>query len=647
MRIMKQKLALLLLILSVVMVGCSAPQDGPLTEAIFNPGVYKVNSAGINGDIEMEVTFTEAQIKDIKILAHSETAGISDPAFERIPSEIIETQSLNVDAVSGCTVTSNALLSGIEEAAKNAGADVNALKDKEGKEVVAKDTIEKTVDVVVIGGGGAGLSAATSAIENGATVIILEKTAALGGNTILAGGPINAADPDWQNQMEALPGEIVTLKELIEMDESEFHGQYVEDFRILKEQINEYLVGDHNYLFDSTELHTIQTYLGGLRQDRDGNTIYGDYDLVKTFTGNVLPTVEWLADKGVNFRDTIAMPVGAMWRRGHKPTENKGVEYVNTLGSYIKDNGGEILLETKANKLLLEGNKVIGVEAEQADGTKVIIRANNGVVMATGGFSVNTKMLQEYNNYWEVIPDNIKTTNASGQKGEGIAMGLEAGAALTGMEFSQMMPISDPKSGALFTGLILPPANYIFVNEEGNRFVDEFESRDVLSNAAFEQGGLFYMIADENIKGKAENTSDEKIQQEIEQGIIITADTLEDLAVKIGVNPETLVNTINKYNSYVDEGYDPEFGKNTFELKVEKAPFYATPRQPAVHHTMGGLVIDVETHVLNDKGDVIEGLYAAGEVAGGIHAGNRLGGNALADIFTFGRIAGRNAANGQ
>lgn len=226
-------------------------------------------------------------------------------------------------------------------------------------------------------------------------------------------------------------------------------------------------------------------------------------------------------------------------------------------------------------------------------------------------------------------------------------MGLEAGAALTGMEFSQMMPIADPESGALFTGLILPPANFVFVNQEGRRFVNEFEGRDVLSKAAFDQGGLFYIIADENIKGKAENTSEEKIQREIEQGIIIKADTLEELAEKIGVDPATFVDTINKYNSYVDQGYDPEFGKNAFELRVEQAPFYATPRQPAVHHTMGGLKIDSETHVLNENDEIIEGFYAAGEVIGGLHAGNRLGGNALADIFTFGRIAGRNAAAGK
>lgn len=122
-----------------------------------------------------------------------------------------------------------------------------------------------------------------------------------------------------------------------------------------------------------------------------------------------------VASKGVNFRDTIAMPVGAMWRRGHKPTEDKGVEYIKVLGAYIEDKGGEIMLETKATDLILEDKKVVGVEAVQADGTRVILQANNGVVMATGGFGVNTKMLQEYDNYWGTIPDSIKTTNASGQ----------------------------------------------------------------------------------------------------------------------------------------------------------------------------------------------------------------------------------------
>ena len=202
-----------------------------------------------------------------------------------------------------------------------------------------------------------------------------------------------------------------------------------------------------------------------------------------------------------------------------------------------------------------------------------------------------------------------------------------------------MMPVSDPVTGALFSGLQVPPANFIMVNTKGKRFVDEYGSRDQLSQAAIDNGGLFYLIADENIKETAYNTSQEKIDAQVEAGTLFRADTLEELAEQINIDPAILVETITNYNSYVDAGHDPEFDKGAFDLKVEKAPFYATPRKPAVHHTMGGLKIDTKAHVINENGKTIKGLFAAGEVAGGLHAGNRLGGNSLTDIFTFGRIA--------
>lgn len=179
------------------------------------------------------------------------------------------------------------------------------------------------------------------------------------------------------------------------------------------------------------------------------------------------------------------------------------------------------------------------------------------------------------------------------------------------------------------------------VNTSGKRFVNEYGSRDQLTQAAIDNGGLFYLIADEHIKNTAYNTSQEKIDRQVENGTLYRADTLEELAKQLSIDPETFVTTINNYNTYVDQGEDPEFGKDVFDLKVVTAPFYATPRKPAVHHTMGGLKIDTKTHVLDQSGKIISGLYAAGEVAGGIHAGNRLGGNSLTDIFTFGRIAGK------
>jgi len=453
---------------------------------------------------------------------------------------------------------------------------------------------------------------------------------------------MNAPDPAWQGTFAAHPGEANTLQELIATDESTIAPEYLEDFRALKTEVEQYLQ-DPSYLFDSTLLYRIQTYIGGKRKDLQGHEIHGQYDLVSVLTERALESVRWLEDIGVEFvRNEVTMPVGALWRRGHKPVQPLGYAFISVLQKYVLENGGTILTDSPVKELLVEEGAVKGVRAEGRNGQTIIVHAD-AVVLASGGFGANTKMLQKYNTYWTEIADDIATSNTPAVTGDGIVLGQSVGADLVGMGFSQMMPVSDPVTGALFSGLQVPPANFIMVNTEGKRFVDEYGSRDKLSQAAIDNGGLFYLIADDRIKATAYNTSQEKIDAQVKAGTLYRADTIEELAVQIGMDPQVLANTIKKYNSYVDAGFDPEFNKGSFDLKCEVAPFYATPRKPAVHHTMGGLKIDTSTHVLNEQGQIIPGLYAAGEVAGGLHAGNRLGGNSLTDIFTFGRIAGQTA----
>lgn len=614
----------------------------------FEPGEYTVSAPGHNGELPMVVTLSSDRIESIDIDSSGESAGIADVVFTRIPQEIVEGQTLNVDVISGASVTSQGVIDGVAKAVKMAGADPEILKKRpKAADQPKAEEEELTTDVLVIGGGGAGLSAAATALQEGKKVILLEKFPSIGGNTVRTGGPMNAANPEWQKQFAALPGEDTTLQSVLKMEESEIDADYLEDFRTLRQQIQDYLnevEGKDEYLFDSTIWHRIQTYLGGRRKDLQGNVIYGQYDLVKTLTDNAPASVKWLEEIGVDFSwDNVEMPVGAMWRRGHKPKENQGYAFVAALQKFVEANGGQIITDTPVKELLIEDGKVVGVSARGPRNKKVTVHAG-AVVLATGGFGANTKMLKQYNTFWTEIADDIKTSNSPAITGDGIKLGESAGADLVGMGFTQMMPVSDPNTGALFTGLQVPPANFVMVNREGERFVNEYESRDKLTQAAIDQGGLFYLIADDEIKKTAYNTNQEKIDKEVAEGTLYRADTLEELAEQLGMDPAVLTETVAKYNSYVDAGKDPEFGKNVFDRKVEVAPFYATPRKPAVHHTMGGLRIDTETRVLTKEGTVIPGLYAAGEVAGGIHAGNRLGGNALADIFTFGRIAGRNAS---
>ncbi|MGO2893078.1 MAG: flavocytochrome c [Enterococcus devriesei] len=618
-------------------------------DVTFEPGSFTVTAPGHNGDLPMTVTLSQERIESIDIDTSGESEGIADVVFTRIPQQIVEGQTLNVDVLSGASVTSNGVIDGVAKAIKMAGANPDTLKKRpKAPSALATHDAAYTTDVVVVGAGGAGLTAASKVLQEGKKVIVVEKFPAIGGNTVRTGGPMNAADPAWQNGFAAKPGESHTLKEMAELDENQIDPEYSEDFRTLQKEIADYLAENddpNGYLFDSELFYRMQTYLGGKRTDQQGTVIYGQYDLVKTLTDRAMESVEWLEAIGVEFDKTdVTMPVGALWRRGHKPLKNEGYAYVSALKAFVEKNGGQIITDTAVKNLIIEDGKVTGVVGEGMNGQQVTVHAD-AVILASGGFGANTKMLKEYNTYWTEIDDDIKTSNSPAITGDGILLGQQAGADLVGMGFSQMMPVSDPETGALFSGLQVPPQNFVMVNQKGERFVNEYGSRDLLTQAAIDNGGLFYLIADELIKNTAYNTSQEKIDKQVAAGTLYRADTLAELAEQIQVDPQVLTATIEKYNAAVDAGVDEEFGKDVFDLKVEVAPFYATPRKPAVHHTMGGLKIDVNTHVLDKEGAVIPGLYAAGEVAGGIHAGNRLGGNSLTDIFTFGRIAGKTAIN--
>lgn len=571
----------------------------------YTPGTYTATVTGMK-EMTVTVTFSADAITDIQ-LDHQETEGIGVPVCDSMPAEILELQGLGIDAVSGATLTSNAILEGVADCVSQAGGDVDALKAVK-KEVVAEADEELTADVVVIGAGGAGMAAAVTATQNGKNVIVIEKTSNMGGNTALAGGALNAVDDGSET---ALARE------------------------------------------DSVEFHYKQTIEGGDNQ--------GDPDLVRTLVENAWDGVEWLKGLGMEFQDGVFTVTGGMWERAHKPVEPEGSGFFKTYKEYMESNDGITMkYNTTAESLIVEDGVVTGVECTGQTGNKVTVKANNGVVLATGGFGQNVEMRQKYNEetkLWPTLDETIPSTNTTAITGDGIVMAEAIGAELVQMGNIQLLPLGDPKTGSLSGNIEHAVESRIFVNKEGNRFVNEGGRRDEMTLALFEQPDTtMYIVMDSDTypTGDEVNNFNETINDLVAAGRAYKADTLEDLAAQINVPAENLVKSVEEYNRHCLggdlEGQADEFGRTLFTDTDKKnngindGPFYAAERVPTVHHTMGGVKINTDTQVIGTDGNVIPGLFAAGEVTGGIHGANRLGGNALTDTVVFGRIAGASAS---
>ena len=628
---MKKLVALALSMCMALPFGAAALADG------YTPGTYEGTGTGRNGDIVVSVTFSESAIESIEVASQSETAGIGDTPIERIPGEIVKYQSLGVDSVTGATLTSVGVVEAVADAVTKAGGDAEALKNVEIKQEVSDEQVDKNADVVILGGGGAGMAA-----EKGASVIVVEKTAALGGNTVRSGGYMNAATYTAQSN-NMTEGQMETVMELA-TEEPKNDTQAKWQQTVLKE-IEDYKASGATYLFDSPSFHALQTYKGG------------DYEaipeLIENMCMNAPETFEWLKEMGFDWRDYSVAVIGSLWPRAQmSQTYKSGIGFIEVFTKQIeKENlNVEILYEVQATDLTVADNKVVGAVGKGTDGTTYNFTANKGVILATGGFGANVEMRQKYNTIWADLGENIPTTNSPAITGDGIVMAQAVGAGLVGMEKIQLLAIADPETGALDAHV--GDATSICVNKEGKRYVNETERRDVLAAAALNQtDGIFYIISstqNSDLDENGYNSYGLQIDDLVAAGEVYRADTLEELAEQIGMDPAVLVDSVKKFNEAVTSGYDPEFGRtvfNTHALIEDFGPYYACPRSPAVHHTMGGVCVDVDTHVLREDGSKIDGLYAAGEVTGGLHGSNRLGGNAITDCLTNGRIAGLNVVS--
>ena len=603
--LMKKVVAILLGLTLLLGLGTTAGAAGTYT-----PGTYSGAAMGKGGDVCVDVTFSENAIEAVTITSHAETPGISDPAIEEIPAEIVAYQSLGVDTITGCTITCDAILDAVAQAVEQAGGDVEALRSVKVEKVLNDAVIDLAADVVIVGGGAAGMAAAVAAGEDGAHVVLVEKMGSIGGNAIISGGWIENIEIEDSLKAKNNEGYQKTLDEFFAAGPQDDQEKEVWD--ALTAEYEAYLAKNVDYVFDSdlflvVEYHRIE---GG---DVSGYLSYPQYSAAFD---------QWMTDAGCEWHVNSGI-VGYQWPRWNTPKGyTKGNGYFAFLQKAIEEKNlnVEIYLNTPATELTTdEAGRVTGIVAQARTGETYNIAADKGVILCTGGFSANGKMLVEYNTMWEGMTENINSDNSVGNTGDGIVMAQKLGALTAAMDSEMLFPLAGAYTGS--TEAIVG-GNSLYVNKEGRRFVDETADRFAICRAAFEQPDeMMYIVSDAKNSGVKDGYTigGFDVNVPIQHGELLVADTLEELAEKMDADPAVLEATVAKHNEACKTFVDEEFGRSIYEdgMTIDTAPFYAYASAPAAHITIGGLIITDDGEVVRDDGTLIEGLYAAGEVACG------------------------------
>ena len=594
-------------------------------------GEFTGTAKGMGGDVTVTLTLTDGKITGCTAEGKDETPGIGTMALEQLPGAIAESGSIAVDGVATATITSDAIKEAAAAALTAAGLNADDYKTAvEAENTKAEDsTID--ADVAIVGAGGAGMTAAITAAGEGKSVVILESQPMVGGNSVRATGGMNAGKTVYQDENEFAEGAGVekTLKAAAE--------KYADNETItalaatVAEQWAAYQANPTGY-FDSVELMELDTMIGGKGVN--------DPALVETLCSNSADAIDWLGEQGITL-NSVSSAGGASVKRIHRPVNEEGK--VVSVGAYMvplleedcQKAGVQMMLNTTATEILTDDNgAAVGIKATGASGETITINAK-AVILTSGGFGANMDMVVEYKPELK----GFMTTNAPGILGQGIKMAQAIGADTVDMDQIQIHPTVEANTAALITeGLRGDGA--VLINAEGKRFIDEVGTRDVVSAAEIAQTGSYSWLVVDQAMVDASSV----IQGYIKKGYTVTGETYEELGKAMGVDEAAFAETMNTWNGYVEAKNDPDFGRTSFANPLNTAPYYAIKVTAGVHHTMGGLKINTNTEVLKADGSVIPGLFAAGEVTGGVHGANRLGGNAVADFTVFGRIAGAAAS---
>lgn len=625
---MKKRFLATLFACCLALSGCASSGTSSSDEEKYTPGTYTATEKGMGGDVTVEITFDSNKITEVKITGDGETPGIGTLAIEQLPDVILEAQSADVDVISSATVTSTAIL--------NATATCIAQATGTSEESSDEALTDETADVIVIGAGGAGLSAAASAGQNGSSVIVLEANGIIGGSTIRSGGHILVFDENINATMERNDE---SLQKYLDYNKEDF-GEWSETLVTLQQQIEDYLESNQEGRFDSVEMALIDHYLKGQGTDKEGNEVTLDFDLTKTAFENANELNAWLCESGMEIQDKMYNAHG-----GTPVDGSSGL--INALEKAANDAGAKILLNVRATELIEEDGVVTGVIATSSDGNKYTYHANKGVIIATGSFSSNGEMAAKYQTMGEGLTAENGSTNPSTNTGDGIVMAENIGAELRDMGF--LCTLLAGYHGGCTTSEFgkINGTQQLILNANGVRFTNDAKLAGMTTIGGLndQPGALAYYIGDSKMI-EAINTVQEGLVDDLASrgDWFVVADTLEEALEKAGLDVETSLNSIEQFNTYVDENNDADFGRTEFNGKVENGPYVVAKMENLYHLTFGGLVINTNAEVLDTDNNVISHLYAAGDVTSGFEGATHQSGDCLTMVLYYGKVAGEQAS---
>ena len=569
---------IIIITLCLLLTSCSTNNNDHNSYVVTGEGTVK------NGKIVVELYVAENSLEHIEIVEHNESASF-DTLMVKLADAILVNRSIDIDSISGATLTTNGFIEAINDAFSKCSTDILTKNIPEPSNNLSQ--------VLIIGAGGAGLVAAIEAISNGAkNVTILEKMPFGGGNARMSGGEF-AVPNNWVQHSEGI----------------------TED--------------DNQIFFDDI-------YNGGGQS--------GNKALIQLIVDNSLDNAIWLKDYvGVEYKEYQSWYGGHTFVRSLWPIGD-GPAYVDTLINKATSLGVDIKYNHKATDFIMnDQNEVIGVSAEYND-QEVDYFCTNGVILTTGGFGANVDMRMHYAPDMN-LNENIPTTNSPSSVGDGIIMANKIGANLLDMDKIQLYPINNPATGNYyFMDYARLISNAILVNEEGNRFIDEKDNRDNISQAILEQSNnIAYELIDNTVAKKLNFETDylDELLRGYEQGVIFKG-TLEECANYFEIPYDNLLKTVDRYNDFAINHNDKDFNRTQNLEIIDEGPYFMFSSVVSVHYTMGGVEINEKAQIIDTKGEIIKNLFAAGEVTGGIHGTNRLGSMSIPDTVAFGRIAAQN-----